>query len=236
MIAEEIYDIGLESDHWSFRGRRTICEKLLRQYIDPITPGDKRPILDVGCGIGGNMIWLKKFGSVVGVEADIRAVEQSRQRGLTTVHGDFMELQGKGRYSVVAALDVLEHVPNDLGAVRQIAEHLRPGGLFLCTVPAMPSLWSDHDEDLGHYRRYTQDHLKLALENAFIQPLYIGHFNSLLLPLVYLRKFSNGGPMTMPHRLINAVCHLALRLESRVIGPVSFPVGSSLVALGAKHL
>ena len=53
-------------------------------------------------------------------------------------------------------LDVLEHIEDDAGALAAARDALAPGGRLLLTVPAMPCLWSRHDEANCHFRRYTR--------------------------------------------------------------------------------
>jgi 2-polyprenyl-3-methyl-5-hydroxy-6-metoxy-1,4-benzoquinol methylase len=60
-------------------------------------------------------------------------------------------------HPVVLMLDVLEHVADDGELLHSVvAEHLRPGGYLLMSVPALPALFSGHDHRLGHFRRYSR--------------------------------------------------------------------------------
>lgn len=64
-----------------------------------------------------------------------------------------------GRFGVVLAFEVLEHVPDDHALLQEIARVLRPGGMFVLSTPIRPSLWSALDEACGHVRRYEPDDL-----------------------------------------------------------------------------
>ena len=66
----------------------------------------------------------------------------------------------------MVALDVLEHLEDDVAAAREMRAALRPGGLLLATVPAYRFLWSGHDDALGHRRRYLRRQIVAALEHA----------------------------------------------------------------------
>ena len=61
------------------------------------------------------------------------------------------------RFDLVAAIDIIEHVPDDALALAEITRVLRPGGLLLLAVPLHPSRWTEFDAMVGHYRRYSPD-------------------------------------------------------------------------------
>lgn len=76
-----------------------------------------------------------------------------------------------GTFDLVLALDVAEHVEDDVSFLASIAARLAPGGLLAFTVPAWPALYSDHDRALGHYRRYTHASARALLEGAGLHVL-----------------------------------------------------------------
>ena len=87
-----------------------------------------------------------------------------------------------GSFDLITLLDVLEHIDDDRGALRELRRVARPGGLLLVTVPAYPQLWSSHDELNRHCRRYTRGELlDRAVESGW-RPIRTTHFNLLLLP------------------------------------------------------
>ncbi|MBD3393343.1 MAG: methyltransferase domain-containing protein [Chitinivibrionales bacterium] len=93
----------------------------------------------------------------------------------------------------VGLFDVLEHIEDDRGFVRDISEALLPGGMLYVTVPAHPSLWSAYDIETGHYRRYRKRTLTAVLGDDF-DVLYFTHFfMPLVVPVIILR--------TIPFRL-----------------------------------
>jgi SAM-dependent methyltransferase len=64
----------------------------------------------------------------------------------------------------IFALNVIEHIEDDSGAIREIRRKLKPGGILLIYVPAFACLWTGLDEKLGHYRRYTKTSLRRLVE------------------------------------------------------------------------
>ncbi|QRK08173.1 class I SAM-dependent methyltransferase [Archangium violaceum] len=237
-----------EDHHWWFRGRRNIIEAVLRQHLPPAS---QRRILDVGCGTGGNLPLLQRFGQVVGLEGSPDALALCRRRlGL-----DFPLHQGHipqdippGRFDVVTAFDVLEHIPDAEGALRGIRSALAPGGLLVLTVPAFGFLWSEHDTVHHHQRRYTVDLLTAQLTGAGLRPRWSSYFNSLLFPPIavvrllqrLLPRPRNGAPrsdveVTDGSGLTNQVLEAVFSAERHVVPRVSLPFGVSLIAVASAE-
>jgi SAM-dependent methyltransferase len=183
-LQQSVYDklAAVEDRHWWWRARREIISAAIGRYAPP-APAEGLSLVEVGCGSGGNLPMLAKFGSVLGAESEPTAVEYLRRK-----HGtEFDVLQHRvpeplpGRYHVLGMFDVLEHIPDDAGTMRWVAEHLAPGGIVVLTVPAFMFLWTEQDEAAHHQRRYRHDDLvkvipdSLAVEHA-------SYFNSLLFP------------------------------------------------------
>jgi hypothetical protein len=96
----------------------------------------------------------------------------------------FTATKPEGRYGLVLMLDVLEHMEDDQGALRDtVSSFLAPGGWLLVSVPAGELLFSRHDELLGHKRRYTPARLRALVEAAGLAVVERGElFASLLVP------------------------------------------------------
>ena len=173
--------LAVEDRHWWYRGRRRIVLDAVRSLSLPSRPH----ILDAGCGSGRNLVELASFGDVVGLEPSTRGAEVARARGVgeVVVAGiDAMPFEDS-RFDLITCLDVLEHIEDDLGALRELRRVARPGGILLITAPAYPRLWSSHDELNRHCRRYTRRVLLGRAVEAGWRPLRTTHFNALLLPV-----------------------------------------------------
>ncbi|MFX4324646.1 methyltransferase domain-containing protein, partial [Acinetobacter baumannii] len=89
------------------------------------------------------------------------------------------ELSGvaDGQYDMIAVLDVVEHIEDDVAALEAMAKRLKPGGTILITVPAHQWMWSAHDVVNHHKRRYSKATLIAALERAGLKWRKLGYFN-----------------------------------------------------------
>lgn len=154
MDAAEIQRLAeYEEWYWWHRARQTIVTTLLRRHLPEGVPS--RRVLDVGCGAGATSLVLREFGTVLGVDFGVEAATAARGRGLQSACMDAGHLGVRDEsFDIVVALDVLEHLDDDVAAARELRRVLKPGGLLLVTVPAYRWLWSDHDVALGHRRRY----------------------------------------------------------------------------------
>ena len=96
----------------------------------------------------------------------------------------FTAAKPEGRYDCVLMLDVLEHVEDDRGSLRDtVSSFLAPGGWLLASVPAGEMLFSRHDELLGHKRRYSPARLRAMVEDAGLAIVERGElFAGLLVP------------------------------------------------------
>ncbi len=136
-----------------------------------------------------------------------------------------------GEHSAVVACNVLEHVPDDVGALRDLAGLLRPGGRVVLVVPAFPSAMSAFDRAIGHQRRYRARTLRAALEAAGYEVERLHHVNALgLLGWYVAVKALGGRPKAGP--LLTAYDRGVVPWLRRVEARRPPPFGQSLLAVG----
>lgn len=230
-----------EEIHWWFTGRRAIVERLFVQLGLP--PNGEARILEAGCGTGGNLGLLQKFGAVDAVEFDAAAREiASRKSGLRIGFAalpDQLEAQD-GSYDLIALLDVVEHIEQDVASIVALKPKLRHAGAILITVPAHPWMWSAHDEVHHHKRRYTRAALRSTIERAGLVTSDIGYFNTFLFPLGLLRRLTSkltGGQThddIPPPAPLNQLFAGMFAFERHLVGRVPLPIGLSLFAVARR--
>jgi SAM-dependent methyltransferase len=226
----------MEPTHFWFEGRRAIVDRLLTSAM----PGGPRDVIDVGCGTGWLVERLVGQGHrVTGVDSRPEAIEAVRARcgDARAILADAASIPlPDGCADAVILLDVLEHV-DDAAAIDEIRRLLRPGGLAIIGVPALPWLWSFRDEDAGHRRRYTRRSLRRVLQAGGLRPVGLRYFQFLLFPLVVLSRLI-GRRTTRARDLEDRPPGIAnwilgrVSLTDAVIGThLEWPIGSSLVAV-----
>ena len=224
--------------HWYFRGRLAV----LLAVLERIVPPPPRRLLEIGCGTGNVLEALARFGDAVGVEYDpaLRAVGQAA--GLDVRAGALPDAIpiADAWADVVLLLDVIEHVDDDLAALRAARRVLRPGGVMLITVPAYRWLWSGHDVALGHRRRYTAGTLRAVVGAAGLSPAHVGYFNTLLFPVIagvrLVKRAMGGGAHDLhrPAEPLNRALTAVFAFERHVALRPGLPFGSSLLAVATR--
>lgn len=244
MVEETAYAEMYEQEdaHWWFRGRRAVIRALLGRAGLPPRPR----LLDAGCGTGRNLVELAGLGPASGVDPSPSAVAFCRARGLEDVHQAGLEALpfGDGQFDLLLACDVVEHVDHDVAALRELHRVAAPGATLLLTVPAYQWLWTDHDVQLHHRRRYTLPTLSDRAVEAGWAPTVATYFNSLLLPVVApLRVASRWRPSPAGGRggrtdldrtpaVLNDALALPMRLEAAMIARgARLPAGVSAALL-----
>ena len=151
--------------HPWWRARATLVLGLLRRM--GIQPGAK--IMDVGCGWGTTLASLEKAGyAVTGLDVSKAALDQLDRPNRLLIEADLTQPfpEDAPRHDAVLATDVIEHLDDDVAAIRQFAQLSRDGGKVIVSVPADPRLFSDFDRVQGHRRRYTPETLRAAFSGA----------------------------------------------------------------------
>jgi SAM-dependent methyltransferase len=226
-----------DSTHWWYRARRDILADYLTR--EGGLPPQAR-ILEIGCGTGHNLPMLASFGSVDAIEIDPAARDIASLRlGREVGDAPLPILPGveRGSYDLIAVLDVVEHIEDDVGALEAMATCLKPGGKILITVPAHQWLWSAHDVVNHHHRRYSKKSLAAAIRKAGLEPRKLGYFNSLLFPLAAAARLA--GRMTgrddsddsPPPKPVNALFERIFRMERHMVGRVPMTPGVSIITL-----
>ncbi|MBI1785045.1 class I SAM-dependent methyltransferase [Candidatus Sumerlaeota bacterium] len=148
----------LEDHHWWFQGRYDLTRRMLDRHC-PALDGKRARLLDIGCGTGLLLEKQQTTRTTFGLDFSRHALHFSRLRGVERlVCGDSQALPfASESFDMVTAFDLVEHVEGDQLLVAEVHRVLRPGGIFLATVPAHPFLWSSHDLALHHKRRYRWD-------------------------------------------------------------------------------
>ena len=226
-----------DSTHWWYRARRDILADYLKRYA--ALPKDAR-ILEIGCGTGHNLPMLATFGTVDAIEIDPAAREIASQRlGRAVGDAPLPALPGieRGAYDLVAVLDVVEHIEDDVAALKAMAECLKPGGKILIAVPAHQWMWSAHDVVNHHHRRYSKATLVAAIKAAGLAPRKLSYFNSLLFPLAAAARVAgrltgrDDSDDSPPPKPVNALFEAIFRLERHLVGRLPMTPGVSIVTL-----
>jgi SAM-dependent methyltransferase len=235
----ELQTHRVEDRHWWYRGRRCVLERTISRLGLP----PHARILDAGCGSGRNMVDLARHGAVTGVELSETSAELARGRHVgEVVEGSVMAMPfAEDSFDLAVCLDVIEHLQDDVGALRELRRVVAPGGALLVTVPAYQWLWSGHDEVNHHHRRYSRATLQRASREAGWECARATHFNFLLLPVaiglraldrLHARATESSLDLWVPPAPLNWLLQQPLNLEAAAIGRGGhIPAGLSLLAV-----
>ena len=226
-----------DQHHWWFVARRRILADVVRRVVQP--PKRAR-VLEVGCGTGHNLAMLGEFGKLDACELDAIARGMASDRlGRPVLEARLPNLSmfKAGSYDLIALLDVLEHVPDDLGSLKAIRGLLKPGGAQVLKVPANKWMWSAHDVAHQQFRRYTKSELARLFRQAGYDIQLHSYFNTLLFPAVAAARLigklrGNETPDdAMPGKRVNEILNKVFGFEAGLIGRLPMPFGVSLIAV-----
>ncbi len=244
----------LEEDrHAWFAGRTRAIQKYLDAEVGAQRPGVRRLVLDIGSGAGNMAHHLAHYGHVIGLDYSARPLAVAAQRGLDACQGfgDALPFAGDS-IDLVALLDTIEHVPNELGLLAECARVLKPGGKLIISTPAFMWLWSYNDDINNHERRYTVQALQQKLEISGLRVRRISYNNFFLFPMVAgIRLLRPESPqLDSPHLTeaeevyqvemepipepANTALHAVDWLEAEILQRMSLPFGISILCVAEK--
>lgn len=233
----------VEGSHWWFVGRRAILESFLTPIVEKIgNPPSAIRILDVGCGTGANIEMLSQYGEAEGVDVSDDALEFCRKKGLTVQKGLAEKLPyADEAFDLTTALDVVEHLDDDVAGLMEMYRVTKSGGYSLIFVPAFMWLWGVQDDISNHRIRYTRkqivDRLKAAgyiVERAtyanwtFFAPILGGR---VLMRLTGIKPESENN---INVSALNGVFGKLFGAERFWLKHLDFPFGVSIVIVARK--
>jgi SAM-dependent methyltransferase len=230
-----------EASHFWFRGFRRFVAPLLSHAA---AGRANLTLLDCGCGTGFNLrTLLAPYGRTYGMDLTAAGLKLARHAGRPLIRADAMRIPFASQtFDMVTAFDMLQCVPEDEAAVREIARVLRPGGHFVGTVAALDVLHGDHSVLSEEVRRYTRRRLTALLERTGLAPLRVSYAFASLFPMVLgvrvLQRArgaqATGHEITVPVAPVNAALSALVAAEAAVARVLPMPFGSSLVFLAVK--
>ncbi len=210
----------IRTGHFWFETRREI----LIETVGGFRRGRDGAALEVGCGDGFVLSRLPgpRWIGVDEALDDLRIA--SRQHRIPVVAASGQALPVRERFDMVVAFDVLEHIEDDIGALRAWRALLTPPGYLVITVPAGPELWSRRDDFAGHRRRYSRAGLRTAIETAGLRVERLRPLFRTLWPLAWLSaRVSEGTIVSDPvaeyqvSGLLNALLRFLVWTEERLL-------------------
>src|SRR5262245_2829872 len=231
-----------EATHWWFRSRRDLFLCQVRRAARELGFPERRlRLLDFGCGTGFNLRYLSEFGDVSGADR-LRPEDRAFRRddGFELLDADRDLVRHRGAFDLVTALDVLEHLDDDLEGLRQLRTVLAAGGQIVLTVPAYGWLWGGEDVISQHRRSYTRAALVRTCEAAGLEVRHVSYFNLAILPamaaVIWARRVFAGraaprSNLSLPRPWINEALYALTSREAWWVGDqrVSLPAGTSIL-------
>ena len=237
-----------EDRHWWHRSRLALTAR----YLARMELGERARILDVGCGTGGTTRFLLRYGAVVGIDRSDLSLKYARRKApeAALVLADANRLGAlfaPASFDLITFFNVLYHqwMRDDQAILDGAARLLRPGGHLLLTEPAFDVLMRQHDRlDMGK-RRYRLRDFRRYFDTAGLCYLGGQYFNALAVPACLALALrdrlrppdtdaARAGEMNVPAAPINAALHCYMRVESRILGACSIPLGVTLIAEARK--
>ena len=237
-----------QTSYW-FNHRNTVIKSVVKRFPP------EGMIVDIGGGNGYVSLGLKEagFDSLV-VEPGSSGANCAHGRGLPVIMAPYESLQvAPGSIAAAGLFDVLEHIDDDAGALRQLHAAIKPEGMLYLTVPAFNCLWSSEDVHAGHFRRYTiKGCSDLLTAQGFEVAFATYFFSALVAPIFVLRSIptrlhlktldaasSTGNDHKLPEGLAGKAMSRHLQWEARRIAQgknVRFGSSCLLVARRVQRL
>jgi SAM-dependent methyltransferase len=181
------FDVSADVEARSFwcRTRNRILRRVFHRFVDHDRSID---VLEIGCGIGGVLRELRRIPHLrlTGSEIYLAGLRYARTAlpDVEFIQLDATKMPFRQEFDVVGAFDVLEHIKEDEDAMRGVHQALKPGGVFVVTVPQYQWMWSRLDELVRHKRRYGRSGLVSKLERTGFETTYVTSFVTTLFPLM----------------------------------------------------
>jgi len=231
----------IQKEHWWFVTKKKIVLDIIDRYLNK---KNHIKILDIGCGSGLMLNSLENLGKTFGMDMSDEAINFSKEifngkieKGLLPNKIPYDE----NYFDLITALDVIEHVDQDIASLKTIHSHLVLGGRAIITVPAYMFLWSKFDEINEHKRRYTLTELNTKLVQAGFTIEKISYYNTLLFPIVFVVRMLNNilkrdglSDVDMPSSPLNIVLKNIFGIEKFLLRFMNLPFGVSVLAFVKK--
>jgi SAM-dependent methyltransferase len=252
-----IFDV--EDEHWWFVGRRSIVFALIEDALKvnanvfPSTAESPslvkastapRQILDIGCGTGATLDHLKRYGAAQGVDVSELALGFCRRRGHERVMlASATDLPfADESFDLVTALDVIEHLDDDVRGLGEIRRVLKSGAPAVIFVPAFQALWGPNDDQSHHKRRYRLAQLRRQVTAAGLRVERISYANiAMFVPIWAGRKLLNAlgnksqAENQINHPFINRLLSRIFSSEAGWLRRHTLPFGVSIVCVARRE-
>lgn len=229
----------VEDDHFWYQGMRKITQAVLDRYI--VKKNNR--ILDAGCGTGANLVFLRQYGTVTGIDISREAIRLCRSRGLKNVKiGTINSLPyPDDSFDLVTCFDVLgQQEVSPRKALSELSRVTKHDGLVFIRTAAFPFLMSFHDRLVHTERRFTKLSLNKALKDSGFSVLKISYVNAFLFPAIAARrillksKADNQSDVFPVPSWLNKILLAPFLVEAELIKYFDFPFGVSLIVSGRK--
>lgn len=197
MDLREIGSCGVDPEgHWYYKTKKRPMIDFFRESLGESARLD---VFDIGAGSGFFSERLMaeegdRVGDVCQIDDAFSVQETLSGERIRGKLRRARTLPGEFRGALLLMMDVLEHVEDDLGLLQSVVERCRGRNYLFITAPASMSLWSSHDDFLGHRRRYELGALRAAASRAGIKITSAYYLYGLIFPLVWLVRRRRSGP------------------------------------------
>ena len=233
---------SLEKYHWWYVTRRSILKNICDNYIKN---KKELSILEIGCGSGGNLSFLSKYGELHAMETDDFAIKNAKSKKICEVRKGMLpdNIPYAKSFDIICLFDVLEHIQDDKLSLQAIYKYLNSNGKIILTVPAYMFLWSGHDIASHHKRRYTKNQISMLLKSAGFKKCYSSYYFSILFtilgPIRFIQRLFNINnvkhDIRKENRFLNYLMIKIFSIESKLLPYFSLPFGVSIVTIAAKN-
>ncbi|MCM2284786.1 MAG: class I SAM-dependent methyltransferase [Desulfobacula sp.] len=217
--------------------------------VSEIEPYLGTHILDIGSGYGIHLEYiLPQHPHITATDLSFESVQALRQKFYACSAFEARQIDFEKasdcesllthRFDTIICFNVLEHLQDDIAALRQMHEILQQQrGIVLLMVPAHQWLYGSMDRQAGHFRRYTTTSLGSKLQKVGFEILYLRYFNAFgVLPWFINNRIFNkeldGSGVDLQIKIFDTyIVPVIRRLESRM----KLPIGQSIISVARVY-
>lgn len=228
-------------NHFWFRPRIHLIGALWKIIKPPLD----QKIADIGVGSGDWIITLHQRGySIIGIDYDRLGLNEilKQKKDILLIQADAKNIPLADQcLAALSLLDVLEHLEDDRGVLKELHRILQPNGHLLISVPAFQWLWSHRDIQAGHYRRYHRKNFEQLLQECGFHILNYQYYLCWLFPILLLSRFWSrlGSDNVLktenhPPAWVNQLFYYFTLFEVKMSTFIRWPFGCSLFIIAQK--